>query len=81
MKRRIFWLGLSLLCASTLGCKLLGEQPQSKSDELSERRASEKSDDTDQSESVAPKGFFKSTRLPGALSDEGREVENHLGIH
>lgn len=78
MKRQFFWLGLSLVCASTLGCKLLGEQSRSKSDELSELRASEKSDDTEQS--VAPKGFFKASRLPGAMSDEGREVESHLGI-
>jgi len=26
------------------------------------------------------KGFFKSTRLPGAMSDEGREIEKSLGI-
>ena len=26
-------------------------------------------------------GFFKSSRLPGAMSDEGREIEKDLGIH
>jgi hypothetical protein len=28
-----------------------------------------------------PKPFFKSSRLSGALSEEGREIESHLGIH
>jgi hypothetical protein len=27
------------------------------------------------------KPFFKSSRLPGAMSDEGREIESDLGIH
>jgi len=27
-----------------------------------------------------PKPFFKSSRLPGGLSDEAREIESHVGI-
>ena len=27
-----------------------------------------------------PKGFFKSTRLPGAMSSEGAEIERSLGV-
>jgi len=34
-----------------------------------------------QSEGTAkPKPFFKANRLSGALSDEGRDIENHLGV-
>jgi hypothetical protein len=31
-------------------------------------------------ESAPTKGFFKPTRLPGALSDEGAEIERSLGV-
>jgi hypothetical protein len=27
-----------------------------------------------------PKGFFKNSRLPGALSSEGAEIEKSLGV-
>lgn len=31
-------------------------------------------------DSAPPKGFFKNTHLPGALSSEGAEIERNLGI-
>jgi hypothetical protein len=30
--------------------------------------------------SKPPKGFFRGSRLPGALSSEAREIENDFGI-
>ena len=32
-------------------------------------------------QSPTPKPFFKPSRLSGAMSDEGRDIERDLGIH
>ncbi len=80
MKRRIVWVGVALVCASMMGCKMLDHQKRSNSDDPTEAPIPEKKADSEPSESIAPKGFFKPSRLPGALSDEAREVESHLGI-
>ena len=31
-------------------------------------------------DTTPPKGFFKNTRLPGALSSEAADIEHNLGI-
>ena len=39
------------------------------------------SDEVRDIKSPATKKFFKDSRLSGAMSDEGREIERDLGIH
>jgi hypothetical protein len=77
MKRRIMGLGLALIsaCSFLAGCESLGHGAKSKASEDSI---------ADKVDSVKPepsKGFFKPSRLSGAMSSEGREVERDLGIH
>ena len=36
--------------------------------------------DEEPTKTAGPKGFFKSTRLPGAMSDEGEDIERSLGV-
>jgi hypothetical protein len=82
MKYRRIRLGLAAACAcwSLAGCEWHRQglrsadsaQQQETSESDSAKGAEVKSD--------APRGFFKATRLPGAMSDEGREIERDLGI-
>ena len=37
-------------------------------------------DSNGSNDSAPPKGFFKNTRLPGALSSEAADIERNLGI-
>jgi hypothetical protein len=78
MKRRSVWLGASLVCASLTGCEPLHHGLRSKPSEPALDSADDKPGEV---ESAPPKGFFKSSRLPGAWSEEAREVESHLGVH
>ena len=84
MNHRILGLGLSLLgvCASLMGCTELNHGLRSRSDDQARARPREEENEPDKVLDVKSesKPFFKSTRLPGALSDEGREVERSLGI-
>ena len=79
MKRRNLWLSLFLggcLAASSTGCELwnrLGLRQKSNED-------TELAEPSKGSDSESTRGFFKPTRLSGALSDEGREIEQHLGV-
>ena len=74
--RRAFVVGLCWLAAGLSGCAT-ARQPE---------RPTYNDDDDDEplSEGVRskpPKGFFKKgSRLPGALSSEGSEIERNLGI-
>jgi len=81
MKRRILKFGLALVCAcpALAGCEWIHHGLRTKADST----AGETGDSTkvEDVKSEAPKGFFKSTRLRGAMSDEGREIESSLGIH
>jgi hypothetical protein len=79
MKRRIIALGLFLTFGLLSGCEWLHHGLRNKSNEppLETSDESKSSDD----ESVAPKGIHRSTRLPGALSSEGAEIEKHLGVY
>jgi hypothetical protein len=79
MKRRIVLFGVPVVLAWLSGCEAfhhgLRKEPKEPAMEMTDD--SKSSDE----ESIAPKGMHKSTRLPGAMSDEGAEVESHLGIH
>jgi hypothetical protein len=84
MKHRILGLALSLLgaCAPLTGCTELNHGLRSRSDDQARAPSREEEDEPDKVLDVKSeaKPFFKSTRLPGALSNEGREVERSLGI-
>lgn len=83
MKYRILWLALAIGCAGAglTGCETLnwfGRKSSSSSDAMHSAATS----DTESDDAPAgPKGFFKPTRLSGALSSEGAEIERHLGVH
>ena len=77
MNRRHVIASLVSLAFWVCGCETLRHEREPKLDEVG----------ADSAESAAvgvrskpPKGFFKGTRLPGALSDEAREIENNLGV-
>ncbi|WP_422927096.1 hypothetical protein [Singulisphaera sp. PoT] len=81
MTRRILGLAAVLLLAGIVftGCDLLNNEVRSSSP------ATPYEDDDRESkagavESKPAKGFFKASRLPGALSNEGRDIERSLGI-
>lgn len=78
MKRRIVGVSLFLLAGLLSGCEWLHHGLRHKSEEppLETLDTSEKKDD----ESVVPEGVHRSRRLRGALSDEGAEIERHLGV-
>jgi hypothetical protein len=80
MKRRTVCLAVTFVCASLVGCEWLQYELRPKSHEKPYELYDDESH-TEKDESIAPKGFHKATRLPGALSDEAREIESHLGIH
>jgi hypothetical protein len=73
VKRRILRPGALLLAAIALlsGCETLGHTKHSGAHDEA------KSDSEDTKEGA---GFFKSSRVPGAMSSEGREIERSLGI-
>jgi hypothetical protein len=82
MIRRIFRLGLILACgASALpGCETLKHETRPRSETDEPRAAESQSEPGDSSESTPSKGFFKSSRLSGAMSSEGRDIERSLGV-
>jgi hypothetical protein len=83
MRRRIVvWLSLAFGCAGALvaGCETYRKQGlRSKSEDPAVRSAAA-SDEEDSEPNKPPKGFFKPTRLSGALSSEGASIEKDLGI-
>lgn len=85
MKRLI--LGLVCACVCLSGCELLDQQKRAKSDDLAQLHehehdpeTSEETDSVVAVKSPAPKGFFKGSRLPGALSSDARDIERSLGV-
>jgi hypothetical protein len=85
MKRA--WLGsgvaLAFLLSAVTGCETFNHTFHQKSAD-----GSKTSDDGDSEkdsvqgvQSEAPKSFFKNSRLSGALSDEGRDIERSLGVN
>ncbi|MHC5537120.1 hypothetical protein ACYOEI_02650 [Singulisphaera rosea] len=83
MKLRNFRLGLAMLYACTAlgGCDLLRHETRSESHDSASDDESDEESKPGKIKSEAPRGFFKSTRLPGGMSDEGREIERDLGIN
>lgn len=89
MKRRILRFGLILACAgSTLtGCEWLDHNLRSRAKDDDLIAAGSESESKSKSEGVIGAGpeaqgdFFKSSRLSGAMSSEGREIEKSLGVH
>ena len=81
MMRRIRGLGLALLSAFPFltGCETLKQEVRTPKEPALEDVA-EAAPEEGEVKSEAPRGFFKSSRLSGALSDEGREIERDLGI-
>ena len=81
MKRRILELSLALACAcpALAGCESLRHGSSPRSGRHGERGRTSPAEHPEV-KSEAPKGFFKSTRLSGAMSDEGRDIEKSLGI-
>jgi hypothetical protein len=73
VKRRELRLGLIVLSILSFlpGCESLEHYRRPRSQEDVKPEADESSES---------KGFFKSSRIPGAMSSEGREVEQSLGI-
>jgi hypothetical protein len=80
MKRRIPELCLALACAfpALAGCEGLHRNLRPDPDALA--NAQEDPPEHPEIKSEPPQGFFKSTRLSGAMSDEGRDIEKSLGI-
>jgi hypothetical protein len=88
MKRRKFWVGLTLAyaCSAMVGCETLNHGLGSSKDKQAEKEKQKEKDaeaasEVNEVKSNAPKGFFKSSQLSGAMSDEGRDIERSLGIH
>jgi hypothetical protein len=77
MKRRIIGLGMALIsaCSFLTGCSSLGHGAKSKP---SEDSIADKVDSVKQD--PAASGFFKNSRLSGAMSSEGRDIERDLGV-
>jgi hypothetical protein len=75
VKRRVFRLGAILVSAlgflSLVGCNVHEQlrRPRQPDDVAAESEEANES-----------KRFFKSSRIPGALSSEAREVEQSLGV-
>lgn len=74
INRRAVIVSLSWLVAALCGCQAMQQGKHSKSDDDDDDRAVEGV------HSTPPKGFFRGTRLPGAMSSEGSEIERDLGI-
>jgi hypothetical protein len=84
MKRRVLRLGWVVGCAGTIlaGCQSLHPLGLRSRDDPSATRliTPGKLPESEPEMPEGTKGFFKPSRLHGALSDEGAEVERHLGI-
>jgi hypothetical protein len=78
MKRALFLLGVAVLSAAVVvpGCEHF-RNVSAHHEPAPEAEA----EDAEAQASSPPKGFFKSTRLPGAMSEEGSEIERSLGVH
>ncbi len=80
MKRRIPDFCLALACAlpALAGCE--GLRRHLRPDPDATANAKQDPPEHPELKSDPPKGFFPNTRLSGAMSDEGRDIEKSLGI-
>ncbi len=83
MTRRNLALRVALLlgCTTFQGCDLFHNQIRSKTSDAEPEEEESTSSKAAPVESQPTKGFFGATRLPGAMSSEGRDIERNLGIH
>jgi len=97
MRRRMIGLSSLLaasLLVTSVGCETLRPATRSHKDDKAAASAEEfepKAIDGDATEvrafdsqgktSTGSQSFFKNSRLPGAMSSEGREIEQSLGVH
>jgi hypothetical protein len=85
MKRSILEIGVSLACLSISvgGCSPAQKQAtKGKPDDPTAWSGSSiKSSEETASGDDGSKSLFKSSRLSGAMSDEGRDIERSLGVH
>jgi hypothetical protein len=77
MKRRWIAVGLSLTLGLS-GCQSMNQAMKHSSADRADSRSDD--DDVERVKSEAPKGFFKNSRLSGAMSSEGRDIERSLGV-
>jgi hypothetical protein len=84
MMRRILRLGpiAVLACLSSVGCATSRQvrRPAEADSAYREEEDAIKDEDVNPEIAQGLKGFFKSSRLPGAMSSEGAEIEQHLGV-
>ena len=84
MMRRIVRLGpiVALACLAPLGCATARQAKRPHEADASYKEEEDAIKDEDVNPEIAQglKGFFKSSRLPGAMSSEGAEIEQHLGV-
>lgn len=80
MKRRTLWLGLVAGCTvlAQTGCETLRSGRRDRSVEVPV--AVDDAEGESSSAPSGPKGFFSNSRLPGALSSEGADIERSLGV-
>ena len=84
--KQILCVGLVVISLAFVGCgagqkqvtrSKSAEDPTSWSSSPLKGRSNDSKDDDD---APSGTGFFKSSRLPGALSSEGAEIERSLGV-
>ena len=83
MKRRlvvVLGLATGCSCLGLTGCVSSGLGALRREARAASEEPPASASAPDEPESSAPKGFFKPTRRPAALSDEGAEVERNLGL-
>jgi hypothetical protein len=84
-------LALSALTAFSAGCERYKQLVRNDDSSVSKTAASDSKKQKDEvetdkindvrSDPKKPRPFFGATRLSGAMSDEGRDIERDLGIH
>jgi hypothetical protein len=82
MRKTILWLALGCAGLSLVGCESFPKRKETPATTRSTTAPipTEGQAESDSAASAGPKGFFKSTRLPGAMSSEGAEIEHSLGV-
>lgn len=74
--RRTHWLaGLALMAVGASGCETWNRQGL-----RPKPLPTVEAPDDEPAGPAGPKGFFKPTRLSGAMSEEGAEIERSLGV-
>lgn len=84
MKRPFLRLALLVLLACAVpvlsGCEWIDHNVRPRASDDEPRLSDEPASPEAASDTEVAKGFFKSSRLSGAMSSEGRDIERSLGI-